>query len=71
MTTKVTVEANHGWPVDVFAHDKPADAEGNTTGTLIARVPANGKQDFYVHSHRDLFIHEVQPAEIDPPAQAA
>lgn len=63
MTTKVTVEANHGWAVDVFAHDKPADTEGNTTATLLARVPAGAKQDFYVHSTRDLFIHEVHPVE--------
>jgi hypothetical protein len=71
MTTKVTVEANHGWPVDVFAHDKPADADGGTQGTLLARVPANSKQDFYVHSGRDIFIHEVQPDELTNEAQAS
>ncbi len=65
MTTTITVKANHGWPVDVFAHDKPADANGDTTGKLIGRVPAGATQDFHVHSTRDLFIHEVQPGEIE------
>jgi hypothetical protein len=64
MTTKVTVEANHGWPVDVFAHDQPAAVEGSTTGILLERVPAGEARVFYVHSHRDLFIHEVQPDEL-------
>lgn len=54
MTTKVTVEANHGWPVDVTNGD-----DGRKT-----RVPAGAKQDFYVYSGRDLLIHEVQPDEI-------
>lgn len=62
MTTTITVKANHGWPVDVFAHDKPAD--GNRQGKLLGRVPAGETQDFHCHSHRDLFIHEVQPDEI-------
>jgi hypothetical protein len=62
MTTKVTVEANHGWPVDVTTLDK--DQEGNWTETGKTRVPANEKRDFYIHSHRDLKIHEVQPEEI-------
>lgn len=70
MTTKIIVEANHGWPVDVFAHDKPADPDGGTTGVLLARVPANGRQDFYVHATRDLFIHEVQPSELAAEAAA-
>ncbi|NTJ63526.1 hypothetical protein G6M50_38150 [Agrobacterium rhizogenes] len=62
MTTKVTVEANHGWPVKV---------EGLQPGTNEAVphsyggiVPAGEKREFYVHSTLDLRIHEVQPDEI-------
>lgn len=59
MTTKVTVHANHGWPVDV-SH-LPAGPEG---AGFVIRVPAGASQDFFVHSHQDLRIHEVQPYEI-------
>jgi hypothetical protein len=57
MTTRVTVYANHGWPVDV----KMLDA----SGTTVRRVPAGETQEFSVHSSRDLHIHEVQPNEIE------
>ena len=33
MTTTIIVQANHGWPVDVFAHDKPGEES-----KLLARV---------------------------------
>lgn len=58
MTTKVTVEANHGWPVDVTSKTPNGEFLSKT------RVPANEKRDFYVHSSQDLEIHEVQPEEI-------
>lgn len=59
MTTKVTVSANHGWPVDV--------THLSIDGAFIdrkSRVPAGETADFFVHSGQDLLIHEVQPAEI-------
>lgn len=62
MTTTITVQANHGWPVDVTVVDPNGD-EGATT-----RVPANVNRDFVVHSTQDLYIHEVQPGEIEAEA---
>lgn len=60
MTTKVTVAANHGWPVDVTPL-----AIGNVQVGGKTRVPAGETRDFYVHSGQDLLVHEVQPAEIE------
>ena len=51
MTTKVTIEANHGWAVDVEVI--PA---GNVT-----RVQPGATMSFYVYSGQDLRISEVQP----------
>lgn len=64
MTTKVIVEANHGWPVDVSAVD-PTTSKANLSAG--GRVPANETRVFYVHSNQDLIIHEVQPDEIEKP----
>jgi hypothetical protein len=60
MTTKVTVSANHGWPVDVTP--LPTTADG-LVGPRT-RVPAGTEREFCVHSGQDLLIHEVQPGEI-------
>lgn len=59
MTTKVTVDAHAGWPVEVTTVDLPAGTERKTT------VSPNTVQDFYVHSHRELHIKEMPntPAE--------
>jgi hypothetical protein len=59
MTTKVVVEANHGWPVKVT---------GVKVGTLEdvaygGTVPAGEKRDFHVHSSMDIVVHEIQPNE--------
>lgn len=58
MTTKVTVDAHAGWPVNVKNVDK--DAEGNWWETDSQTVPPNTVQDFYVHSHRRLIIEESE-----------
>ena len=59
MTTRVTVEANHGWPVKVqFINPKT----GNTVGPERI-VPPAAKEEFYIHSTMDLRVHEVQPGE--------
>lgn len=64
MTTKVTVEANHGWPVRVIAIDpRTNEPIGAGTGSV---VPADGAMTFYVHSRQDLRVHEIQPDEIEP-----
>ncbi|MFZ5710356.1 MAG: hypothetical protein ACOY4T_11850 [Pseudomonadota bacterium] len=60
MTTKVTVFANHGWPVDVI----PVDPEGGRLAEQAIRVAAGKTRESYVHDAHDLLIHEVQPAEI-------
>lgn len=57
MTTKVTVSANHGWPVDVTPLPLGVGP--------VTQVPAGESRDFYVHSQQDLLIHEVQPHEIE------
>lgn len=58
MTTKVTVSANHGWPVRVILIGK----DGNEMKSVVA---PNETKDFYVHSTCDLHIHEIQPGEDD------
>lgn len=58
MTTKVTVFAAHGWPVDVT----PITPTGARYPTIRVQPGATG--DFYVHSTQDLLIHEVQPDEL-------
>lgn len=58
MTTKITVSANHGWPVDVTSILRSDPENIQTT-----RVPAGQEQIFYIHSNLDLRIHEVQPSE--------
>jgi hypothetical protein len=60
MTTKVTVEANHGWPVKVIAVDPKT---GNWLDHGVTIVAAGNKRDFYVHNTLDLIVHEVQPDE--------
>lgn len=58
MTTKVTIDAHAGWPVDVTMIQKTTAGEQRTT----KRVAPNTVDTVYVHSGCDLFIHEVQPA---------
>lgn len=61
MTTKVTVHANHGWPVDVTV----IHTDGSPVLGGPLRVPAGITRDFFVHSGADLRIHEVQPSELE------
>lgn len=62
MTTTITVKANHGWPVDVTAHNPET---GDKIDNYGGRVPAGETRDFIVTSSQDLSIHEVQPHEIE------
>lgn len=57
MTTKVTVDAHAGWPVDV------TPMRGGVAIGPTDRIQANDTQDFYVHKTQDLHIHEVQTTE--------
>ena len=75
MTTKVTVDAHAGWPVEVFAVDRYSFLDGRpptVRQTPVVTVPAYTANDFYVHSCRDLIIRE-QPREYDrkPPLDFA
>jgi len=65
MTTKVTVDAHAGWPVQVTAIDTRSD--GDVSESVIATVPAYEKQDHYVTSSRKLLIEEM---DREPPAAA-
>ncbi len=60
MTTKVTVDAHAGWPVQVVAQDTMTD--GAVFHTPLAIVPPNQVQDFYIHSTRQLIITEMPRA---------
>ena len=62
MTTRVTVDAHAGWPVEVSVIDW-TQSEGigdlvpaSTTKTV---VPPHTTQDFYVHSARTLTVKEL------------
>ncbi|MDB5522803.1 MAG: hypothetical protein JWM58_566 [Rhizobium sp.] len=69
MTTKVSVEANHGWPVKVTGV-KVGTLEPVNYGGI---VPKDQKQDFYVHSGMDIIVHEIPPDEqqTDPEPEPA
>lgn len=56
MTTKVTVDAHAGWPVNVKTVDK--DAYGQWMEGQTQVVAPNTVQDFYVHDARRLIIEE-------------
>ena len=57
MTTKVTVFANHGWPVQVT----PVWLDTGKKLQTVHGAP-NEQRDFYIFAGQDLLIHEVQPA---------
>lgn len=67
MTTKVIVEARHGWPVLVT----PLDPKTGAVKLSDQQVVAPGADGvFYIHDGQDLRIHEVQPAEVEPVSSA-
>lgn len=75
MTTKVTVNAHAGWPVEVFAVDRYSFLDGRpptVRQTPVVTVPAYTVSDFYIHNCRELIFRE-QPREGDrkPPLDFA
>lgn len=56
MTTKVTVDAHAGWPVEVTTVDLLTDG---TRAETSATVPPNETRDFYVYSTRELRVREL------------
>lgn len=67
MTTTVTVKALHGWPVRVTQVSVVPQGQSTTSEGRrdVVIVPQGEERDFYVHSHMDLEIHEIQPDEED------
>ncbi len=67
MTTKVTVDAHAGWPVEVTTVDRVqiVGEESERVTESKTTVPPHTTQDFYVHSHRELHVKEMPntPAE--------
>lgn len=65
MTTKITVDAHAGWPVEV----KKIDTEDIGSGLAISKenetiiVAPNSIQDFYVWDGRSLTIREMKHEE--------
>ena len=57
MTTKVTVDAHAGWPVEVTRVQ--LDAEGKPAGEPVDVVPAKTTRDLYVHSLLELRVKEL------------
>lgn len=57
MTTKVTVDAHAGWPVDVTKVQLNSD--GSVASETTETVPPNTVVDFYVHSHMELHVKEM------------
>ena len=57
MTTKVTVDAHAGWPVQVELIDQyPGQNEPTVSVEVVAPHTA---RDFYVHSNRSLTVREM------------
>lgn len=59
MTTKVSVDAHAGWPVDVVIVDKGQ-------APRIERVEPHTKRDFYVYDTRSISVIEVTSAGSTP-----
>lgn len=60
MTTRVTVDAHAGWPVEVTFVE--LDNAGAPARERTEIVPPKTTRDIYVHSHLELRIREL-PAE--------
>lgn len=58
MTTKVTIDAHAGWPVQVEIVDQYPDQKDSALRVEI--VPPKEVRDFYVHDSRHLIIRELK-----------
>lgn len=56
MTTKVTIDAHAGWPVNVKVQDK--DSNGDWSEGQTETVAPNTTRDFHVFDTRRLVIEE-------------
>lgn len=57
MTTKVTVDAHAGWPVEV--RWVQLDAEGAPYSEVVDVVLPNTTRDYHIHSHLELHVKEL------------
>ena len=57
MTTKVTIDAHAGWPVQVQINDEPQDG---SVDMRIETVSPGTVREFYVHSTRHLVVREMR-----------
>lgn len=59
MTTKVTVDAHAGWPVEVSQIQ--TDGNGNASSEpIVSVVMPNTTVDFYIHSHMEIKLRELK-----------
>lgn len=58
MTTKVTVDAHAGWPVQVVAEDQGLD--GNLSHMTFPVIQPGEVREFYVFDTRRLIISELK-----------
>lgn len=63
MTTKVTVDAHAGWPVDVVINEQGQAPK-------IERVEPHTVRDFYVYDTKSISVIEVTSAGSSPPPQS-
>ena len=54
MTTKITVDAHAGWPVEVYAIDSYAHATPTVAETLLGVVQPGEVRDFYATGSREI-----------------
>ena len=60
MTTKVTVDAHAGWPVQVEAEDFYPASDTEASVSTLAIVQPGEVKDFFIHSNRQLIITEMK-----------
>lgn len=63
MTTRITVHADHGWPVLVTAFSRASVGTAETASEAGIVQPGTS-QDFHVWDGHDLRVHEIQPGEL-------
>lgn len=56
MTTKVTIDAHAGWPVEVEV--VTLDSQGADAEVRTEVVPKSSIKDFYIHSH--LYLRSIK-----------
>lgn len=60
MTTKITVDAHAGWPVEVYAIDSYAHATPTVAETLLGVVQPGEVRDFYATGSREIRAVEIR-----------